>query len=242
VLTHFFSGWKEHIGGFVSVSRRAPSRARTRLAALLDVEGAVGLRYVVRAGISEKAGGAVDGRWAALELQECADWSLVELNFQVAKAWESVGGPEFFIAEQWTQAQGGQDSVHLLGVGNGDFDFLSDFVAALISSCADCGSDMGRGLERSLEGENGLGGPGTALPMVGRAWLLDSDANELAAACQAFLGSVIESVGFVGARGDLSGAELVEATAQRGDVCYAELDFNFLIGFGFRHDGKCYGL
>ena len=227
MLTHFFCKWKEHIGGFES------GEAATR-----DIEVAIGLRNVLRTRISEKPGGAIDGRRAALELQEGADGGLIELNFQVSEATQSVGGPEFFIAEHWTQAQGGQDSVHLLGVGDSDFDFLSNLVAALISCCVDCGSDVGRGLGRPLEGENCLGGLGTVLPMLGRAGLLDADTNELAAACQVFLGSVIEGVGFVGARGDLSGAELVQATAQCGDVSYAELDFDFLIGFGSRHDGR----
>ena len=75
MLTHFFCAWKEHIGGSGSVT-----------AAVRDIEGAIGLSYIVRARISEKPGGAIDGRWAPLELQERADWSLVELNFQVSEA------------------------------------------------------------------------------------------------------------------------------------------------------------
>jgi hypothetical protein len=125
--------------------------------------------------------------------------------------------------------------VHLFGVGDRDFDFFSNLVAALIWCCFDCGSDVGRGLGRILEGENGLGGLGTVLATLGRAGLLDADANDLAAARQDFLGSVIEGVGFVGARDDLSGAELFQATAQCGAVCYAELDFDFFIGFSSGH-------
>ena len=226
MLTHFFCRRKEHVGGFVPA---AP--------AVRDVEGAICLRNIVRTRISEKPGGAIDGRRAALELQERANRGLIELNFQVSEALQSVGGPEFFIAEDWTQARDDQDSVHLFGVGDRDFDFLSNLVAALIPCCVDCGSDAGRGLGRTLESENSLCGLGTELPMHGRAWRLDADANELAAACQVFLGSVIEGVGFVGAQGDFSGAELVQATAQCGEVCYAELDFDFLIGFGSGHCG-----
>jgi hypothetical protein len=231
VLTQFFCRWEEHMGGSGSVT-----------AHVSNIEGAIRLSYIVGAGISEKPGGAIDGRWAALELQECADRGLIELNFQVAETWKSVGGPEFFIAEQWTQSEGGQDSVHLFGVGDSDFDFLSDFVAALISYFVKCGADAERGLGRPLEGENCLDGVGTVLSSPFRTRLLDADANELAAACQGFLGGIIEGVGFVGARGDLSGAEMVQATAQCGDVCYAELDFDFLIGFGSGHCGTHCGL
>ena len=75
MLTQFFCRWKEHIGGFVPAT-----------AAVRDIEGAIGLRYVVRARISEKPRGAIDGRWAALEFQECTDRGLIELNFQVSEA------------------------------------------------------------------------------------------------------------------------------------------------------------
>ena len=115
----FFCCREEHIRGFISVE-----------AAVRDVEGAVGLRYVVRVAISEQPGDAVNGRRAAFKFEKCADGGLIDLHFQVAGTvfWRApsrrrpnagamataprararrngVGGPDFFIAERWTQPQ-----------------------------------------------------------------------------------------------------------------------------------------
>ena len=91
-------------------------------------------------------------------------------------------------------------------------------------------------LGRALICQYGLGGRRTVLSAASRGWLFDADANELAAAGQILLRSVIERVEFMGARGDQSRVEMVQATAQCGDVCHGELDLDFVIGFMF-HDG-----
>ena len=75
-LAHFFCWHKEHISGFVSAEP-----------AVGNVESAVGLRNVVRPGVSEQFGSAINGRRSAFQFEECADGSLIDLNLQVADAW-----------------------------------------------------------------------------------------------------------------------------------------------------------
>jgi hypothetical protein len=213
---------KEHISWFVSAGTT-----------VCKIEVAVGLRNVLRGGVLEKSGDAIYGGPTAFEFQKGTNGGLVELNFQVPEAWKSVGGPEFFILEQWTQAQGGQDSAHLFAVGDCDFDFLSDFVTILLFRPVDCGPSARCALGRAFICQYGLGGRRAVLSADSRGRLLDADANELSAAGQILLRSVIERVEFMGARGDQSRVELVQATAQCGDVCHGELDLDFVIGFTF---------
>ncbi len=223
----YFCWLKDHMGGFTSAE-----------AAVSDIERAVSLRYVVRVAVSEKPSDAIDGRGAAFEFEECADRSLIELNFQVTEGWERVRGPEFLIMERWPQTQRMQDSVHFFHAGNGDFELFPDLVTGLLSRSADCRSGAVGGLRRALIGEDG---PGRQRPIISAPFwtgLLDANANELAATGQILSGGVIERVRFMGARGDLSGAELFQPATECEDVCYAEFDFDFLIGFESWHDGK----
>ena len=150
-----------------------------------------------------------------------------------------VGGSEFFIAEQRAESQGGQNSVKLFPVGNGDFDLFSDLVTGLVSRAIDRGACAALGLGRTLVGEYGPGELRTVLLAGARTWVLDAEANELAAPGQVLLRGVIEGVEFMCARGDFSGIELFQAAPQCGDVFDAEFDLDFLIGFVSRHDGKC---
>ena len=228
MLKRFFCWLKKHASGFTSAE-----------AAVSEIERAVSLRYVVRVAVSEKPGDAIDGRRAAFELEECADCGLIELNFQVAETWESVCGPEFLITERWPQSQGVQDSAHFFHAGNGDFDLFPDLVTGVLSRSAACGSNAEGRSGRALEGEDDPGGPQSIVSVPFWTGLLDANANELAATGQILLCGVIERVGFMGARGDLSGVELPQPAAECRDVCHAELDFDLLIDFDSYHDEKC---
>ena len=206
-LTQLFYWHKEHISGFVSAE-----------AAAGKPESAVGLPNIVRTGVSEKFGSAINGPRSAFQFKERANGSLIELNLQVADAWQSVCGPEFFVTEQWPQSQSNQDEPHLFPVSDGDFDFFSYLVSSRLPQFAERGLRAAQRLRRALVGERGLDGPQSIFPATVRTWPLDSDSNELAAPGQILLRGVIERVGFVGAWARLPGTELLQAMPQCGNI------------------------
>jgi len=131
--------------------------------AIVDIEDEVVLEDVIVVGVAEFACGAVDGVGRAFEFDEGTDGGLVKVDDQAAGPFvaggEFVGGAVLFVAEPAFEAQAFEDFLEGGGIGEDDFNFFADFVAA-VRKISD-GELFGRG----FEGEDDTGG---GFPFRGR--------------------------------------------------------------------------
>src|ERR1700722_15747618 len=102
-------------------------------AAIGSVHIPIGRSDIGGGGEPESFWGAIDGCGLALEFENDADRSFVEVQVQAA---EPEGGAEFFVSESRTQSQGAEGVNELPGMLDGQFAFGTFLVSGFMSgSC-----------------------------------------------------------------------------------------------------------
>ena len=208
---------EEHIG-----------RLEVPVLAVVQVKDKVVFENVIVRGEAEFAGGLIDGVGRAFELDEGADGSFVEIDQEALGPGEvrreTIRGAIFLVAEPALEAEALEDSLEGGGIGEDDFDFFADFVAAVVGSAG--GAD-GEFFGWGFEGEDGAKGGFSPrlLPCRGRGF--GANAEELTVLGEAAVGSVEDDVVFVDAGGDRLGAEFFESAEEGFGVRKTEFDFGF---------------
>ena len=113
-----------------------------RLLAVVQIEDQIIFLDVVGGSKAQFVGGAVDGFAGTFEFGVGADGSFVDFQQEMVGPFvaggEFVGGAVFFVAKPAAEAEALKDFLQRGSVGDVEFGFFTDLVAALVASWRVC--------------------------------------------------------------------------------------------------------